>query len=69
MDFPEPEAPITQTTSPVSTSRLTPLRTLRLPNDFSTSVATIIGRFFEAIIADLSFDQRREALATKKTEK
>jgi hypothetical protein len=37
VDFPDPDGPMMQITSPFLTDRLMPFRTSRAPNDFLTS--------------------------------
>ena len=43
VDFPEPEGPMMQTTSPFMTSKLTPRSTSSSPNDLCTSRMETIG--------------------------
>src|ERR1700748_594361 len=43
VDFPEPEGPMMQITSPLRTEKLMPLSTSSVPNDFRTSVHVTIG--------------------------
>src|SRR3546814_1268263 len=44
VDLPEPEGPMTQTTSPFISSSEMPFSTWRLPNDLCTSRQRMIGR-------------------------
>ncbi|MCY1562420.1 hypothetical protein D9M68_998120 [compost metagenome] len=50
VDFPEPDGPITQTTSPSATSALMPLSTWLEPKDFVSSLTEILLGAVSAVL-------------------
>src|SRR5579863_2182518 len=60
VDFPEPEGPMMQITSPLRTEKVMPLSTSNMPNDFRTSVHFTIG--WSAVQAAVMFPRTSTGL-------
>ena len=63
VDLPDPDGPMTQTVSPRATVRETSRSTTRLPNRFSTLVATTSGGPSVRAIAGQPFTLKRRSSA------
>ncbi len=67
VDLPEPEGPITQTTSPVSTWKSMPLSTSWSPNDLCRSCTSIAGACGSVVATLISGPSRLRASSRRTT--